>query len=325
MLEPTPGTNRAAIAQAVDRLSAGGSTAGAAGIRAAYGLAEAHFRKGGVNRVILATDGDFNVGVASESELIKLIEEERTKGVFLTVLGFGTGNYQDAKMEQLADHGNGNYAYVDSLDEGRRVLVSEAAGTLYTFAKDVKIQVEFNPREVAEYRLLGYENRVMPDEDFADDTKDGGEIGAGHSVTALYEIIPSNGHAAAKRKIAKLRYQEGPEPSTLAATSGELMTVKVRWKLPDGETSDMIETPVVDDGASFERATGDLRWSAATAAFAMLLQGSPNTAGMTWPELDQLASAATGRDDDGRRAAMLSLVRKAAQLQPSAVIGQLGR
>ncbi len=324
VLEPTSGARKPAIREAIERLAAGGTTAGAAGIRAAYALAEKHLRPRGINRVILATDGDFNVGVSSDAELVRLIEAEREKGVFLTVLGFGTGNYQDAKMEQLADHGNGNYAYVDTLDEARRVLVAEAAGTLFTIAKDVKIQVEMNPARVASYRLIGYENRVMPDEDFEDDTRDGGEIGAGHSVTALYEIVPAGIAGPAKRKAAGLRYQEGPEPSRVAETSGELMTVKVRWKLPDGRTSDLQEAAVLDDGASFDEASDDLRWSASAAAFSMMLQGSKHVAGLTWPQLTTLASSSIGHDADGRRAGMLDLIRQASSLQPPQ-LGALGR
>ena len=333
LLEPTSGDQKGVILAAIDGLGAGGSTAGAEGIQAAYALAEAHFREGGINRVILATDGDFNVGVSSEGELVRLIEKEREKGIFLSVLGFGMGNYQDAKMEQLADHGNGNYAYVDGIDEARRVLVAEGSGTLYAIAKDVKIQVEMNPLRVAQYRLIGYENRVMPDEDFDDDAKDGGEIGAGHSVTALYEIVPATGDVPAQARRSRLRYQEGPTPSDHAgagtgasagAAAGELMTVAVRWKLPEGSRSDRIEMHVPDESAAFEEASADLRWSAAAAAFAMKLRGSENVGDLTWPELQALAQSSVGRDEDGRRAGMLALVRTAASLQPESV-GKLGR
>ena len=316
VLEPTG--DKAALDSAIARLGAGGSTAGGQGILAAYALAEKHFRPGAINRVILATDGDFNVGVSSDGELVSLIEKEREKGVFLTVLGFGTGNYQDAKMEQLADHGNGNYAYVDSLEEGRRVLVTEAAGTLFTIAKDVKIQVEMNPARVAEYRLIGYENRLMAAQDFEDDRKDGGEIGAGHSVTALYEIVPASSSDPAARRAPKLRYQQS---AAKREASPELMTLKLRWKEPDGATSDVIEAPVLDDGGSFEQASDDLRWSAAVAAFGMLLRGSEHAGAASWADVQQLAASAVGRDEDGRRAEMLQLARQAAALAPARVAG----
>jgi Ca-activated chloride channel family protein len=316
VLEPT--SDKGALRAAIDRLQAGGSTAGGAGIEAAYALAEAHLRKDGANRVVLATDGDFNVGVSSEGELVRLIETKREKGVFLSVLGVGDGNYQDRKMEQLADHGNGNYAYLDSLDEAKRVLVERGCGTLVTIAKDVKIQVEMNPRLVAQYRLIGYENRVMPDRDFDDDAKDGGEIGAGHVVTALYEIVPATLSQPAARSASKLRYQDGPEPSA-ASKTGELATIRLRWKLPDGVTSDLAETQVPLEDVAFGSATDDFRWSACAAAFAELLRGSKELGGFGWSDLLALAPAAKGADADGRRAEMIELARAAAALAPPAV------
>ncbi len=238
VLPPTPGDRKAEIRAALERLEAGGTTAGGAGIQLAYRVAAGTFLPGGVNRVILATDGDFNVGVTSPSDLVRLIEEKRKTGVFLSVLGFGTGNLKDATMEKLADSGNGNYSYIDSLSEARRVLVSEAGATLVTIAKDVKVQVEWNPRQVSAYRLLGYENRILRSEDFADDKKDGGEIGAGHSVTALYEIVRA-GVATRLPKVDPLKYQDAGQP-TAAAGSGELMTVKLRYKDPEGDRSRLI-------------------------------------------------------------------------------------
>ncbi|MCA9399721.1 MAG: VWA domain-containing protein, partial [Candidatus Omnitrophica bacterium] len=228
VLDSTPGSNKQAILEAIDRLSAGGSTAGAQGIQKAYDIAKSNFIKGGNNRVILATDGDFNVGVSSDSELTRLIEEKRKEGIFLTVLGFGTGNYKDNKMEKLANKGNGNYYYIDTEREAKKVLVNELGSTLFTIAKDVKIQIEFNPAQVQSYRLIGYENRILAKEDFNDDTKDAGELGAGHSVTALYEIIPARLGENIAGKVDPLKYQ-----AKNMVNSQELMTVKLRYKQPD--------------------------------------------------------------------------------------------
>ena len=244
------------IHRAIAELDAGGSTNGGAGITLAYRIAREHFIKGGVNRVVLATDGDFNVGVTSQDELVRLIEEERASGVFLSVLGVGTGNLKDSMMEKLADKGNGNYAYLDSLHEARKVLVREAGSTLVTIAKDVKIQVEFNPAAVSAYRLIGYENRMLKNEDFNDDKKDAGEIGAGHSVTALYEIVPAGVEIDAP-SVDPLKYQTPSQP-TRSASPDELVTVKLRYKAPDGETSRLLSTtlrsqPRTADGESWVR------------------------------------------------------------------------
>ena len=259
VLPSTPGDQKERIHQALAQLEAGGSTNGADGIQLAYEVARRNFIRGGVNRVILATDGDFNVGVTSQSELVQLIEHERESGIFLSVLGVGTGNLKDSTMEKLADKGNGNYAYLDSLHEARKVLVREAGGTLETIAKDVKIQVEFNPREVAAYRLIGYENRLLNHEDFNDDKKDAGEIGAGHSVTALYEIVPV-GEKVDAADVDPLKYQRETRESG-AAGSGELLTVKVRYKEPDGDASQLLEPRAhepagTDDGESRLRISG---------------------------------------------------------------------
>ena len=248
VLPPTPGNETETILAALEQLQAGGSTAGAAGIDLAYRTAQSQFIDGGINRVILATDGDFNVGVSSDAELVRMIEYRREEGTFLTVLGFGTGNLKDNKMEQLANHGNGNYYYIDSELEARKVLVNELGGTLHTIAKDVKIQVEFNPAVVAAYRLIGYENRLLAAEDFDDDTKDAGELGAGHTVTALYEVIPVGAKSAeAVPAHDNLRYQD-TRPSA-EALSGEMLTLKLRYKEPDGEESKVQEAHLTIPGA----------------------------------------------------------------------------
>ncbi|HLM66718.1 MAG TPA: von Willebrand factor type A domain-containing protein, partial [Longimicrobium sp.] len=244
VLDATPGDRREVILDAIERLQAGGSTAGAEGIRLAYEVARRGFIRGGNNRVILATDGDFNVGVSSQAELVQLIEQKRDEGTFLTVLGFGTGNLADARMEQIADHGNGNYAYIDGLLEARKVLVQEMGGTLFTIAKDVKLQVEFNPRHVYAYRLIGYENRLLAAEDFANDRKDAGELGAGHSVTALYEVVPVGAETSVTvGEVADLRYQR-PSSQPVAAFGGEMMNVNIRYKRPDADESVLLSHAV---------------------------------------------------------------------------------
>jgi Ca-activated chloride channel family protein len=264
------------------------------------------FLPGAVNRVVLATDGDFNVGITSLGELSRLIEEKRRGGVFLSVLGFGEGNLKDSTMEMLADRGDGNYSYIDSLAEARKVLVSEAGGTLVTIAKDVKIQVELNPRRVSAYRLIGYENRLLRAEDFADDRKDAGEIGAGHTVTALYEIVPA-GVAIDLPGVDPLRYQQ-PAPLSDASGGDELMTVKLRYKDPDGEASRLVSTAVRDVPAA---ASENLRFAAAVAEFGMLLRDSEHKGGSTWAHVRKLAESGRGSDAGGYREAFLDLVRRA--------------
>jgi len=313
-LATTSGADQGAVLHALDNLGAGGSTNGAEGILLAYDVAEKQRIEGGANRVILCTDGDFNVGVSSDDELVRLIEKEREKGVFLTVLGFGTGNYQDAKMEQLADHGNGNFGYVDSLDEARKLLVTEVGATLVTVAKDVKIQVELNPKEVKSWRLVGYENRLLAHEDFDDDRKDAGDVGAGHSVTALYEIVPAREAKPAGREVA-LRYQEEPA-LTKAAASGELLTLRLRFKLPDGEKSELIETSVIDEGQSLASATDDFRFAAAVAAFGEILRGSEEVGRFSLDDVGPLARGGVWNDPGGVRGGFLDLVAKAQALQP---------
>jgi Ca-activated chloride channel family protein len=310
VLEPT--NDKRQIRRALSRLSAGGSTAGAEGLELAYEVAKRNFRKDAINRVILASDGDFNVGPSSEGELVDLIEEKRRSGVFLSVLGFGTGNLNDAMMESIADHGNGNYAYIDSEREAERVLVAQADSTLVTIAKDVKIQVEFNPAEVESYRLIGYENRVLAHDDFNDDEKDAGEIGAGHTVTALYEIVPA-GAGEVEPRVDPLKYRDGGGLSA-ASASGELMTVKIRYKQPDGDTSDRLSFPVTDDDRQLSDTTDDYRFSAAVASFGMLLRDSQHRGQSTWALTQKLAHGAIGRDPRGDRREFLDLVRKAAAL-----------
>ena len=311
-LPATRGDRVGVIQDAIGALSPGGSTNGGAGIQLAYQIAQENFVKGGINRVILATDGDFNVGVTSIDDLARLIEEKRTTGVFLSVLGVGTGNLKDATMEKLADKGNGNYSYLDSLTEARRVLIAEAGSTLVTVAKDVKIQVEFNPAHVGAYRLVGYENRRLRSRDFNDDTKDAGEMGAGHSVTALYEIVPP-GEDAQSPAVDPLKYQRpaAAPPATVTVPSNELMTVKVRYKLPDGERSSLVEVPVV---ARYTSAPKHVGFAAAVAEFGMLLRDSPFKADAAWADAVKLGTAHRGADPDGYRAEFSRLVELAASL-----------
>ncbi len=317
VLEPTSGSDKGEILAALDRLSAGGSTNGGAGIHSAYALAKKGFIQGGINRVILATDGDFNVGTTSEGDLIRLIEDKRKSGVFLSVLGFGSGNLKDATMEKLADKGNGNYAYIDGISEARKVLVEEAGATLVTIAKDVKIQVEFNPAEVASYRLIGYENRKLAHADFNDDTKDAGEIGAGHSVTALYEVVPAGSKDAPK--VDGLKYQ-GKSGLSAAAGSGELMTVKVRYKEPDGAKSKLLSFPIEDSETALSESSRDFRFSAAIAGFGMLLRGSEHKGDATWKNVRELANGARGSDPNGRRAEFVRLIDTAARLSDGGTV-----
>ena len=309
VLPSTPGNRKADIQRAIAELRPGGSTNGAAGIQLAYDVAARGFIKGGINRVILATDGDFNVGVTSQGELIRLIEEQRARGVFLSVLGVGTGNVKDSTMEKLADKGNGNYAYLDSLHEARRVLVAEAGATLITVAKDVKIQVEFNPKTVGAYRLVGYENRLLNREDFNDDKKDAGEIGSGHTVTALYELIPP-GAPVEGPDVDPLKYQEPTRPTT-AAQSGELMTVKLRYKEPDADRSQLVSVTVRDRAGD---PTPNLGFAAAVAEFGMLLRRSEFKGRATWESAQAMARRYRGEDADGYRAEFVRLVELAAAL-----------
>ncbi|MCW5966372.1 MAG: von Willebrand factor type A domain-containing protein [Bryobacterales bacterium] len=308
VLPPTSGRHQDRILESIERLSAGGSTAGAQGIQLAYQTARAHFKSKGNNRVILATDGDFNVGVSTEAELIRLIEDERKGGIYLTVLGFGTGNYQDAKMKALSKYGNGNYAYVDNLLEARKVLVQEMGANLMTVAKDVKLQIEFNPARVQAYRLIGYENRLLAAEDFNDDKKDAGEMGAGHTVTALYEIVPP-GVEGTVPKVDDLKYQK-PQQSP-SGKSTELLTVKLRYKPPTRDTSKLLSKPVGDAAGSIENSSEDLRFAAAVAGFALLLRDSEHKGSVGFDQVIDLASKSLGTDPNGHRAEFLYLVKSA--------------
>ena len=320
LLPDTTGDQRATILRAIDALGAGGSTNGAGGITLAYQVASEHFIKGGVNRVLLCTDGDFNVGVTDPQALTKLIEEKATTGVFLSVLGFGMGNLKDATMEKLADKGTGNYAYVDNLAEARKVLVEQMSGTLVTIAKDVKTQVEFNPAKVSGYRLVGYENRLLAKEDFSDDRKDAGEIGAGHTVTALYEVVPAGAAAGADRPgVDELKYQKpaaaAPPPGPAAGdASAELLTVKLRYKEPDGTTSRLLEFPVTDGGVAYAKASDDFKFAASVAAFGMILRDSPHKGQVTFDGVLELAQEGKGADASGYRGEFIELVRAAKAL-----------
>ena len=305
VLPSTSGRDKPAILEAINRLEAGGSTAGGAGIKLAYDIAKQNFMREGNNRVILATDGDFNVGVSSTSELTRLIEERRAEGTYLTVLGFGMGNLKDSRMEQLADKGNGNYAYVDDLLEAKKTLVHELGATLVTVAKDVKLQVEFNPSAVQAYRLIGYENRLLRNEDFADDKKDAGDMGAGHSVTALYEVIPSGVKPDVEvRTPPSLRYQE-ERTSTRAGKGDELLFVNVRYKPPTDSVSRLLQHPVPNRVTT---ADDDLRFALAVAGYGMLLRDSPYKGRFTYEDARSMASAARGADPEGYRAGFVALV-----------------
>jgi len=299
--------------QALDNLQAGGSTAGGAGLTLAYRIAEKNFIKGGNNRIILATDGDFNVGVSDNASMERLVEEKRGLGVYMTVLGFGMGNIKDDKMEIIADKGNGNYAYIDNIQEARRVLVQEFGGTLFTIAKDVKFQIEFNPAYVKSYRLVGYENRMLADEDFNDDTKDAGEMGAGHTVTALYEIIPTGSDETGLPIVDPLRYQNGRAEkevrSPLKDAPQELCNIKLRYKLPDGLTSKMFSKTVGTEIKNVGETTDRFRFSASVAAFGMILRISAFKGTATVADVISLASNARGTDSDGYKSEFVRLVQ----------------
>ncbi|HSS63520.1 MAG TPA: VWA domain-containing protein [Gammaproteobacteria bacterium] len=309
-LAPTKLSEKGKILAALDMLRSGGSTAGAAGIRQAYALAEAGFDPEGVNRVLLATDGDFNVGITNHQELEDFISRKRESGIFLSVLGFGQGNYHDNLMQKLAQNGNGNAAYIDSLNEARKVLVDEAGSTLFPIAKDVKIQVEFNPARVAEYRLIGYETRRLRREDFNNDRVDAGEIGSGHAVTALYEIKTPE---SASRLVDEPRYQRAQPTGPGAAASNEYAFVKIRYKLPQAETSRLITRPVThaDERVDFDAVDDDLRFATAVAAFGQILRGAPYTGEFTFDDVIEIARSAKGEDPFGYRAEFLNLVRLA--------------
>jgi len=313
VLPSTSAADQDALLEAIDRLRVGGSTNGGEGISLAYDIASREFIRGGVNRVVLATDGDFNVGVTDEGSLVRLVQDKARTGVFLTVLGFGTGNLQDSRLEALAAKGNGNYAYVDTENEARKALVEQMTSTLVTVAKDVKIQVEFNPTRVRAYRLIGYENRRLRPEDFRDDQKDAGEVGGGHAVTALYEIVPP-GVALPRRMSDPLAYQQ-PGGLSRVARGGELMRVKLRYKEPEGSTSQVREWPVMDRPRSFEEASPDFKFAAAVAQFGMILRNSPYKGTASLSSVLALADAGRGEDASGYRAEFAALVKRAQELQ----------
>ena len=315
-LEPTCGNETEKILTAIDELRSGGSTHGSAGIQLAYEQAAKHFVKGGVNRVILATDGDLNVGITDDDQLVELIKEKAATGVFLTVLGVGTGNLKDSKLEKLADKGNGAYAYLDDEREAHRVMVEEMSGSLITIAKDVKLQVEFNPAEVYGYRLIGYENRMLAARDFDDDKKDAGEIGAGHTVTAIYEILPARAAGLAGPNGQPLKY--GPKPAVAAddEAANEMLTLSLRYKDPEADESKLLQFVVRDEGKQYGEASEDFRFASAVAAFGMMLRGSPHCGDLTLSAVEELASGAVGDDLRGYRTELVEMVRRARQLRP---------
>lgn len=311
VLESTPGDKEDEILEAIKGLSAGGSTAGGAGLQLAYKVATENFIEGGNNRIILATDGDFNIGPSSNAEMERMIEKEREKGIYMTVLGFGMGNYKDDKMEILADKGNGNYAYIDNIQEARKFLISEFAGSMYTIAKDVKFQLEFNPERVKAYRLIGYENRLLNDEDFNDDKKDAGEMGAGHTVTALYEIMPADSEEKIK-DIDDLKYQSRPERNEIKPDSNaELLTIKLRYKKPDEFKSILIEEAVQGKVVDIDEISDNFRFSAAVAGFGMLLRDSEYKGDLAVDDVLSLARTGRGEDEEGNRGEFIKLVKTA--------------
>ncbi|MFQ3578891.1 MAG: von Willebrand factor type A domain-containing protein [Bacteroidales bacterium] len=313
VLPSTSGSEKQTILAALDKLEAGGSTAGAKGLELAYRTAESSFINHGNNRIILATDGDFNLGQSSNAEMERLIEREREKGIFISVLGFGMGNYKDDKMEIIADKGNGNYAYIDNLNEAKKVFVNEFGGTLFTIAKDVKIQIEFNPSVVAEYRLVGYENRVMANEDFSNDKKDAGDLGSGHSVTAMYEIIPKEG--TTNTSYIPLRYQHYTDIIKVQKKE-ELASIKFRYKKPDSDTSILMEQIIANTVQAADKTSDNLKFAAAVAMFGMLLRDSEFKGTSSYEKVISLAQAAKGKDTDGYRTEFIQLVKSAQLIKP---------
>jgi len=314
VLPSTAGDEKMKIKDAIDQLDAGGSTAGGEGIELAYTTAESNFVKEGNNRVILCTDGDFNVGISSEDGLQRLIEKKRRSGIFLSVLGFGTGNYQDGKMQLLADKGNGNHNYIDNINEAKRVFVNEFGGTLFTIAKDVKLQIEFNPEKVQGYRLIGYENRLLNKEDFNDDKKDAGELGSGHTVTALYELIPTGMKDTMLKTVDALRYQK-VKPLSKSSFDDEVMNIKLRYKQPDGDKSVLIGHPLKDQNEAFNSTSANFRFAAAVAEFGLLLRNSEYKGKSGFASVQQIAGAAIAEDGEGYKKEFIDLVKKAASLK----------
>jgi Ca-activated chloride channel homolog len=317
VLPTTPGSRKDTIHNAIDRLRAGGSTNGGEGITLAYRIAESSFIPGGINRVLLGTDGDFNVGVTNQGDLVRLIEDKRKSGAYLTILGFGMGNLKDSTMEKLSHHGNGHYAYIDSETEARKVFIEQGAA-LVTVAKDVKLQIEFNPQRVGAYRLIGYEDRLLQAHEFNDDKKDAGDMGSGHTVTALYEIIPP-GQPLPGAKVDALKYQKTSMPSK-AAGSGEFLTVKLRYKDPEAETSKLLSQPLSGEPLKLSQMPPDFRFASAVASFGMLLRSSEYRGTATYAGVRKLASSAAGEDRNGHRAEFLDLVNVAERLASSAAV-----
>lgn len=317
VLPSTPGDQKETILNALNRLNAGGSTAGGAGIKLAYNVAAENFIAAGNNRVILATDGDFNIGASSDGDMTRLIEKKRETGIFLTCLGFGMGNYKDSKMETLADKGNGNYAYIDNILEAKKVLVTEMGGTMHTIAKDVKIQVEFNPNKITSYKLIGYENRLLNNEDFNDDTKDAGELGSGHTVTALYEVV-MKGSVEDIVSVDPLRYQEKEisNPNT-----SDVLTVKFRYKAPQGKTSQLIVRHLQDKSKPLSKSSDNFKFSAAVAEFGLLLRSSKHKANASFKHVIELAKNSKGKDENGYRAEFIRLVEMS-EMQASAMLSK---
>jgi Ca-activated chloride channel homolog len=313
VLPSTSGASKEKIMKAINGLEAGGSTAGGAGIKLAYSVAKENFSRKGNNRVILCTDGDFNVGVSSDGELVRMIEQKRQTGIFLSVLGFGTGNYKDSKMEKLADKGNGNYAYIDNIKEAKKVFVNEMGGTLMTIAKDVKIQIEFNPAKVCEYKLIGYENRILADEDFNDDKKDAGEMGSGHIITALYEIVPTDAPSTGGT-IDKLKYQTVEKVKPPSEFSDEMMTVKVRYKEPQGSTSKLVSKAVMWNNTTIEDMSDNMKFAASVAEFGLILRNSPHKGKSSYTQVLNLARALKDKDEFGYRAEFIRLVEAAKKI-----------
>jgi len=311
VLPSTPISRKQEIFQALERLQAGGSTAGGQGIQLAYKVAQENFIKGGNNRIILATDGDFNIGVSSKGELIRMIEEKRKSGIYLTIAGFGIGNYKDGRMEQISNAGNGNYYYIDNINEAKKVFINQLQSTLYTIANDVKFQIEFNPNLVQGYRLIGYENRKLKDEDFNNDLVDAGELGAGHTVTALFEIIPVGLKSAFMPNIDELKYQK---PAELSDKKDELLTVKIKYKRPSSNQSELINVVVPNEAVSLNKTSDNFRFSASVASYGMLLRDSSFKQNSTIDNAIQLASASVGKDQFGYRSELIEMMRTFALL-----------
>lgn len=317
VLPATAGDEKEKINAAIDNLNAGGSTAGGAGIMLAYKVAAENFKKGGNNRIVLATDGDFNVGASSDQSMEELITEKRKSGVDLSIMGFGMGNYKDSKMETLADKGNGNYAYIDNITEAHKALVSEFGGTMFTVAKDVKLQLEFNPAKVQAYRLIGYENRMLAKEDFNNDKKDAGDMGSGHTVTALYEIIPAGIKDDYAGNVDDLKYQKLDKKAPAASATDEMLTIKFRYKQPQGAESKMQQVAVMDKPKDFDKQTADYRFAAAVAEVGMLLRDSEYKNNATYDQAIKIAKAAKGDDEEGYRSEFVRLVESAKSMAKS--------